>query len=197
VKFRSRAFWLAALTAILVAVLFHTPILTAFGSFLVRAESPRKADIAVVLAGGADGSRILTAAGLIKEGYAPLVLVSGPGGNYDWHECDLAIPFAVKRGFPETYFAHFENDAHSTAGEAAAGIAELRRRKVKSGLLVTSNYHPRRAAKIFRTGAPEISFIPIQSPDEYFTPSTWWQTREGQKTFLYEWQKTVGVWVGL
>ena len=171
--------------------------MSAMGSYLIREEAPKKADIALVLSGGSDGMRIITAAGLVKDGYAPLVLVSGPGGNYGWYECDLAIPFAVKRGFPNSYFAHLEHLAHSTAEEAQAVIPELRRRGAKSVLLVTSNYHTRRAANIFRAGAPEITFIPIAAPDKYFTPDGWWHSREGQKTFLTEWEKTVAVWVGL
>src|SRR5580704_4898287 len=60
---------------------------------------------------------ILTALGLVKEGWAPKILVDGPNGNYGLYECDLAIPFAVKAGYPESYFIHFENPAHSTQEE--------------------------------------------------------------------------------
>lgn len=171
--------------------------MTAMGTFLVHSEPPRKADIAVVLAGGADGSRILRAADLVKDGFAPVVIVSGPGGTYGWHECDLAIPFAMKHGFPENYFAHFEHSARSTNEEAEAITAELRRRGVKSVLLVTSNFHTHRAWDLFHKHAPEISFIPIEAPDKYFTPDGWWHDREGQKTFLMEWEKTIAAWVGL
>jgi len=171
--------------------------MTAMGSYLVRAETPRKADLAVVLAGGPDGLRILTAARLVKDGYAPVALVSGPSGVYGWYECDLAIPFAVKRGFPEGYFAHVEHNAKSTAEEAQAVVPEIRRRGAKTVLLVTSNYHTRRAANLFRAAAPDLTFIPIAAPDQDFTPDTWWHSREGQKTFLMEWEKTIAVWVGL
>lgn len=193
---RSRALWLAAAIVVLVIMLLRVPILTALGSHLVRAESPRKADIALVLAGGSDGRRILAAADLIKNGYARVALISGPSGVYGWYECDLAIPFAVKAGFPESYFAHAENDARSTADEAAALIPELRRRGAHTVLLVTSNYHTRRAANLFRAAAPDLTFIPIAAPDRDFTPDGWWHTRDGEKTFLIEWEKTVAVWFG-
>lgn len=178
-------------------MLFRVQILTAGGSYLVRAEPPRKADVVLVLAGGADGSRILRAGALVRDGFAPQAMISGPGGNYGWHECDLAIPFAVKHGFAESHFSHFENEARSTAEEADAAVTELRRRGVRSVLLVTSNYHTRRAANIFRKRAPEIEFIPVEAPDQYFTPGGWWHNREGQKIFLYEWEKTAAEWVGL
>lgn len=177
--------------------LAHDRILGALGRYLVDAAPAEKADIAVVLAGDAYGHRILTAADLVRNGYAPLVLVSGPGGEYDFHECDLAIPFAVKRGYPESYFAHFEHDGRSTAEEAQAIVPELRRRNVHKALLVTSNFHTRRAGGIFRRAAPDMTIVTIGAPDEYFTPGGWWHSREGEKTFLVEWEKTVASWVGL
>jgi uncharacterized SAM-binding protein YcdF (DUF218 family) len=64
-------------------------------------------------------------------------------------------------------------------------------------LLVTSNYHTRRAANLFRAAAPDLTFIPIAAPDQDFSPDSWWRSRQGQKTFLMEWEKTVAVWVGL
>lgn len=188
------------LTACLLGLILFAarmPVMTAMGSYLVRAEAPRKAELAVVLAGGANGQRILRAGQLVKDGYAPIVLVSGPDGVYGLHECDLAIPYAVKHGYPESYFAHFEHSVRSTAEEADSIAVELRRRGVKSVLLVTSNYHTRRAANIFRERAPEIEIIPVEAPDENFTANGWWHSREGQKTFLYEWEKTVAEWVGL
>jgi uncharacterized SAM-binding protein YcdF (DUF218 family) len=172
-------------------------ILTALGGFLVSASPPEKADIAVVLAGDFSGSRILTAAALERRGYVPLVLVSGPAGEYGQHECDLAIPFAVKRGYPESYFAHAEYDAKSTGEEAAAIVPELRRRNVHKLLLVTSNYHTRRASAVYRKAAPDLTVITVAAPDDDFSPDGWWHTREGRKTFLTEWEKTVAFWLGL
>lgn len=196
-RIRWTAVWAVAAVLAFAGWLAHDRILGALGRYLVDAAPPEKADIAVVLAGDAYGHRILTAADLVRNGYAPLVLVSGPGGEYDFHECDLAIPFAVKRGYPESYFAHFEHNARSTAEEAEAIVPELRRRNVHKALLVTSNFHTRRAGAIFRRAAPDMTIVTIGAPDEYFTPGGWWHSREGEKTFLVEWEKTAASWVGL
>ena len=151
----------------------------------------------MVLAGDPFGHRILTAADLVQKGYVPVVLVSGPSGEYDFHESDLAIPFAVKRGYSPSYFEHFEHEARSTAGEAAVIVPELRRRNAHTVLLVTSNYHTRRAGLLFRRAAPDLTIITIAAPDQFYRPDDWWRGREGQKTFLTEWEKTVGTWLGL
>lgn len=192
-----KKFALVLAAAVLLAAVFHTAILTALGSYLVKAGPPQKADIVIVLAGDASGHRILKAAQLVREGYASKVVVSGPEGQYDYAECDLAIPFAVKRGYPESYFLHFENRAHSTKEESEALVPELRRLGAKSVLLVTSDYHTRRASKIFRKAGPDLTFYPVAADAPYFSPAGWWKNREGQKLFAIEWMKTVAEWFGV
>lgn len=188
---------LALACIVIAAVLFHTAILTALGSYLVKDSPPQKADVAFVLAGDASGNRILKASELVRQGYVPVAVISGPEGNYGFYECDLAIPFAVRAGYPEAYFVRFPNSAHSTREEAAQGAVKLRSMGVKRVLLVTSNYHTRRALPLFQAAAPEIQFSMVGAPDPNFTPSGWWHTREGEKTFLIEWIKTVANWFKL
>ncbi len=182
---------------LLAAVIFHDRILAAAGGYLVKAEPPQKADAALVLAGDSYGNRVLKGAELAREGYVPKVLVSGPSGNYGFHESELAIPFAVKAGYPQSYFEGLESDARSTVDEAAATIAELRRRGIKDVLLVTSDYHTRRSGRIFRKAAPDIHFTVIAAPDVHFSAGAWWHDREARKTFLFEWEKTVAGWFGI
>ena len=187
--------WIFRATALALVVLlvawFHAPILAAFGNFLVQAGPPQNADIIVVLAGDGFGRRILKAAELVKEGFAPRALVSGPYGMYGNYECDLAIPFAVKAGYPESYFVHLEHRARSTADEARVVVEKLRATGVKRVLLVTSNYHTRRSGRIFHRAAPDLNIFVVSAPDEFFKPDSWWHDREARKIFLLEWTKTV------
>ena len=192
-----RFFGLALAGVLVLAILFHAAILTALGSYLVRGGPPQNADIAVVPGGDSYGNRILTAARLVRQGYAPRVLVSGPNGFYGYHECDLAIPFAEKAGYPESYFLHFENRTRSTQEEARAVVAELRRLGARRILLVTSDYHTRRAGGIYRAAAPDMTFFVVAAPDVYFTAGGWWRNREGRKVFAFEWMKTVAEWMGV
>ncbi len=194
-KLRTALFVLGGL--LLVAVVFHTQILAGMGGYLVQADPPQKADVALVLAGDAWGHRILTASQLVRDGYVPKVIVSGPDGAYGLHECDLAIPFAVRKGFPEAYFLHLEHKARSTVTEAQAVLPEIRRLGYKRVIVVTNNYHTRRAGRIFRSVAPDLTILVVAAPDEYFTPDGWWHDREGQKTFLNEWEKTVANGLGI
>ena len=86
--------------------------------------------------------------------------------------------------------------ATSTREEAKAFKREFEAANVRRIILVTSNYHTRRAATLMRQYAPEIRIIAVAAPDPAFTPGGWWKSRDGQKMFLYEWMKTVATALG-
>jgi uncharacterized SAM-binding protein YcdF (DUF218 family) len=189
---------LAILTILLLLALNYRTVLHSIGEFLVDEQAPVKSDVALVLAGDSRGRRILRAGELVRQGMAPVALISGPMEVYGVNEATLAIQFAQSRGFPPGYFHALPIRALSTLDEARAIGPELRRRSVRSVLLVTSNFHTRRAAEIFRrVVGNDIRFITIAAGDEYFGPDSWWHNREGQKTVFYELSKTLAGWVGL
>ncbi len=185
------------LTIVLAAWLARGRWLPWFGTGLVRSQAPEKADIAVVLGGDATGNRILKGAELVRAGFVPQVLVSGPDGFYDGFESDYEIAFAIRRGYPKSMFVSLPHRARSTREEAQLVIAELRRRGVKRYLLVTSETHTRRAAALFQKTGPELAVVPVAAPSPRFTPAEWWREREGQKAVLLEWMKTAAGWAGL
>lgn len=167
---------------------------------LVEDDGPVKSDFAVVLAGDAYGYRMQKAASLVREGYVPRILVSGPV-YYGIHECDLAIDYAVSQGNPKEWFVPLPHSAHSTREESGVVLDELRRRSAHSFLLVTSNYHTARAGRLLRAALRDsgggLSMRVIPSPDPYFEPDTWWTNREGQKTLFFEWSKSVAGALGM
>jgi uncharacterized SAM-binding protein YcdF (DUF218 family) len=182
---------------VVVLALTHAVWMGWMGSFLVKADEPFHADIIVVLAGDPFGHRILKAAEMVKQGFAAHVLVSGAPGFYDMHESDLAVPFAVKHGYPAEWFIPFPHEGHSTDEEARAIVPELRKRGAHRVIIVTSDYHSRRALRTFLDRGPDIEMRMVAVPDEYFTPHGWWHTREGRKTFFLEWTKTLASLAGL
>ena len=161
------------------------------GSFLVESEAPFRADMIVVLAGDWAGHRILKGGELVRQGYAPQALVSGPMGYYGRSEDSLAIPFAVEHGYPREYFIGLPNASHSTVEEADDILPELQKRGVKKFILVTSDYHTGRAGRIYHARAKGFEMRVVAAPDEYFTANGWWHTREGRKTVFLEWTKTI------
>ncbi len=113
------------------------------------------------------------------------------------HESDLAIAFAVRHGYPASYFIALPNDDRSTRDEATDVIAALNQRHARSVDIVTSDYHTRRAGNIYHAKDPSLEIHMVAAPDLYFTPGGWWKNRDGRKTFLLEWMKTVATWLGM
>jgi len=181
----------------LALVLAHNIWMGWLGAFLVHSEAPSHADVIVVLAGDPYGNRILRAAELVKQGYASKVLVSGPGGIYGLHECDLAIPFVVKHGYPASWFIPVPHNAHSTEEEGQDILPVLQELRAHTVLVVTSDYHTRRAFRTLRAQWPGIDIHMIAAGDQFFSPYGWWHTREGRKTFLLEWTKTFATAAGM
>ncbi len=198
-KKKRPALWLALLlTAVLLAA-FYPFWLRALGGFLVKADSPEAAAAAaaVVLAGDSTGGRIRTAVQLMQTKYVPLIVVSGPCCVYGRNEGDMAVDLAVREGAPREWFTVVANRARSTVEEAAVIVAFLHKRGISNFLLVTSDYHTRRAGAVYRAAAPGLSFRVIAAPDRNFQADRWWHSREGQKVFLGEWERTVAHWLGI
>jgi uncharacterized SAM-binding protein YcdF (DUF218 family) len=151
----------------------------------------------VVPAGDFYGLRLLRACELLQSGYAPAVLVSGPCCYYGQVESEAAIAFAVRRGCPADRLISFPNDGTSTVSEAAAIAPELRRRNVRTFLVVTSDYHTRRTGRAYARVAHRSAFRVVAAPDKYFRPEDWWRDRQAQKILFFEWSKVVATWIGL
>lgn len=195
--FRRRRVWFVLAAGLLLAVALHVQWLPLLGNYLIQEEPPRRADAIFVLGGDQYGDRIVRAAELAKQGFASAVYVSGPAGIFDYHESDLSIPYARKRGFLDVNFVPLPNDCKSTRDEAEKYTAEWRQKGLHTVLIVTSNFHTRRALRIFRQVDPGIEFVMVAAPTRDFNPQDWWLRRQDQKTLFTEWTKTFAYWLGL
>jgi len=128
---------------------------------------------------------------LSMHGYAPLVLISGRPYR-GRPEGEFAIAFLADRGQPTKSFESFGHLANSTIEEALALRPELERRRAKRILLVTSTFHSRRAALVFRLVCPGMEFISVPAPDSHYQADRWWQNESSRRLFVSEWGKIVG-----
>ena len=151
-------------------------------------------------AGDSYGHRILKAGELVRAGYVPLVLVSGPPGNYGYYECDLAIPFAVRRGFPAEWFAGLTHECPFDEDRRVgypAGAAAAQRQELSAGdqRLPLRPRPPHLSCRRTRHG--RRSALPRGDvPRRVFPAGSWWRTRQGQKIAFTEWSKTVATVFG-
>lgn len=177
-------------------IVLRAPLLTAMGGYLVQSESPRKADVIVVLGGDASGKRARAGCALLRQGYASRLWLSGLPNIYGKPEGQLALELLRGEGCPESALLPLKINVDSTRDEAIEISKLLREAHYQSYLLVTSNYHTRRAARVFREVSPDLTCIPVAANETEFPVDHWWQHRTTQKIFFNEWVKTVAYWMG-
>jgi uncharacterized SAM-binding protein YcdF (DUF218 family) len=192
--------WKAAFALALLCValwLSRKPILVAAGSYLVEAQEPSAAEIVIVLGGDGSGHRAMKGCELLQRGLAKELWLSGLPSIYGKTEGALAIEFLAGKGCPVEKAKALRIQVDSTRDEAVQLGKMMREQGVKQYLLVTSNFHTRRSGRVFREVSPDLEGIVVSAGDQEFPVERWWESRQGQKTFLYEWLKTVAYWVGM
>jgi hypothetical protein len=124
------------------------------------------------------------------------VLVNGTGSYFGARECDEAVRFAHEQGFNQIRLEPFCFEASSTRTESIIVDNELRRRGIREALIVTSDYHTRRSAMIFRrSGSGQVFYRFAAAATPGFSPDTWWQDRESRALVLLECLKSLNSWL--
>ena len=166
-------------------------VLNWLGNYLVCSDALQRADLILVMGGDFWGPRVVTAAQLGGQGLAPLILISGPR-YYGRPEGELAVEFLVQHGYSKNLFDVFTHDQPSTLGEVLALKGELSRRGAKRVIVVTSSYHSRRCAILFRLFCPGIRFLSAPAVDANYRPRNWWKDASSRRLFFSEWTKLFG-----
>jgi uncharacterized SAM-binding protein YcdF (DUF218 family) len=158
------------------------------GRFLPMSESPKQADVIIVLSGG--GGRVEKAVELFQEGFAPYLLLStvsesaSPSG--DMHQTALAL------GIPEEAILT-EDAAQSTYQNAEFTLPIMKQHGFKSAIVVSSDFHMRRVKFIFdhvyKKSGIELTYI---GADSGYNAKTWWSDRNSRETTFNEYTKMIG-----
>jgi uncharacterized SAM-binding protein YcdF (DUF218 family) len=175
---------------------YYHPLWLAFlGEALISDEQPFKADAIVVLAGDGTGERISRAVELVRQQWAPVIVVSSPGMVFEGPEGELGINWAVKKGAQREWFLLLNHVADSTREEAVGIAAECHSRGFKKVLLVTSDFHTHRAGMILRNVASGVELRTVASKTAIYNPKSWWKHRPSRKIWLLETTKTIADFV--
>jgi hypothetical protein len=168
--------------------LLTVALLATSGRFLV-VNQPRKSDVIVVLAGETD-RRPARGLDLLDQGYAQRLILDVPEAKiYQWSQTELARKYVG--GLPQaSAITVCPIYAHSTRDEAQDVSRCLRRLNAHSILLVTSDYHTRRALSVFSRVLPaDYSIAAAFDAGEFGVQ--WWRYREWAKVNVEEWSKLI------
>jgi len=160
------------------------------GKFLII-NRPQHADAIVVLAGETD-RRPALGLQLLQRGYAPRMVVDVPatGKIYQWNMLQLAQQYVHE--LPQAQAVIIcPIYGLSTKAEAQDVSQCLKNLGVHSVLVVTSDYHTRRALSTFCHELPGMPISVAAATDPQQFGGSWWQHRQWAKLNFDEWLRLV------
>jgi uncharacterized SAM-binding protein YcdF (DUF218 family) len=181
---RKTRVFLVALTTILILLL-----LAANADPWLVINDPTRSDVILVVAGETD-RRPARALELLSGGYASKVVLDVPAHEriYQWTEPELAERWV--QSLPQArQFIICSIQGLSTKEEAREAGRCLRPLGTHDVLLVTSDFHTRRALSTFHHELPEMRFSVAAAYDPTEFGPQWWKHREWAKNTLYEWMR--------
>jgi hypothetical protein len=187
---RRRAKKRAWLLVLLVLAALSVGLAANAGSFLV-VDAPRPSDVILVLAGETD-RRPQRALELLAQGYGRRVVLDVPANSklYGYTEIQLAQKYV--QDLPQGVLVSVcPIDGLSTKEESKDAEKCIAREGGKSVLIVTSDYHTRRALSIFRREDRGHGYSVAAARNEEQFGARWWTHRQWAKTFVDEWLRLI------
>jgi uncharacterized SAM-binding protein YcdF (DUF218 family) len=178
----------AVLMVLFVLYLARHPLFRLFGEAWVVEDTLERSDAIIVLSDdNFYADRATRAVQVYRQGLGAVVVASGRrlrpyAGIAELMEHDL-----IERGVPKDKIMRVAHDADSTREEALALAKVVAQKKWRSVIVVTSNFHTRRARYIFSHMLPAGTTVRITgAPDGDFDPERWWEKRISVKALLRE-----------
>jgi uncharacterized SAM-binding protein YcdF (DUF218 family) len=164
------------------------PLLRLIGGSLVVEDSLKKSDAIIILSDdNFYADRATRAAELFRQNLAPVVVASGIRLRPNADIAELMTHDLIERGVPKQDIVTFPQDADNTREEAELLKKLVQSKNWKSVIVVTSNYHTRRARYIFRKVFADTATIRIASArDADYDPDHWYERRKSIKRFTHE-----------
>ena len=183
---------------IALCTVFKAPILRSFSNFLIRQDTPERADLMVVLSGSAfdrgnEGAR------LYKEGFAKKIVC--PGGNLEElfliigdtvYESDLCRKNVIRNGVSDSFVTALHYGT-STREEADTILGYCKEHQIKKIIVVTTLFHTRRAGKVYkeRFAREGITVLMRGAHASDYEEDRWWQSEYGLINLNNEYMKTL------
>ncbi|AIQ37487.1 hypothetical protein R50345_24365 [Paenibacillus sp. FSL R5-0345] len=158
------------------------------GSFLVLSESPKQADVIIVLSGGQ--GRVEQAAELYKAGYAPYIILSN--AKESTSSSGDMLRTALNLGIPQGVI-YTENEAESTYQNAEFTLPKMKEYDFQSAIVVSSEFHMRRVkflfGRVYKKSDIELTYVSSASG---YNAKRWWSDRKSRETTFNEYVKMIG-----
>ncbi len=180
------------------AIVLSPPGLQALGNFLMIRDPLIPVDSVIAVSG--DGAeRTLTASALLQQGYAHWLILSGsrrgaaPGGA-----TAMMLRMALRVGIPRDQIL-VDDQSLSTFDNARNSAQLMQVHGLRRAILVTSPYHTRRAAWIFRTefSRHRLEIRVYAAEESFFEVRQWWMREQDRGLVVREYEKMLAFLLGI
>jgi hypothetical protein len=154
-------------------------------------DAPEKSDVILVLAGETD-HRPARALELLDQGFGHTVVIDVPAAARIYNETQVQLAERYVQNLPQS--AHIRVcpiDGLSTKDESHDAAKCLAHEEGSRVLIVTSEFHTRRALSVFRHEVRSKSFSVAAARDSAQFGTHWWTHRQWAKTCVDEWMRLV------
>lgn len=162
---------------------------------MVVDDDLEKSDVIIVLGTDREGMREVWGAKLYKMGLGKKIIICGYKVGWNTSTTELMKRHALSLGIPEDAIIldyGWNNDG--TWDNAINSLKIVEENNFKSVIVVTSNYHTRRAKlafnKVFGEGG-SIKILISPCPGGSFKPGEWWRSRGLVKSVFLEYTKLI------
>jgi uncharacterized SAM-binding protein YcdF (DUF218 family) len=168
--------------------LARRPFLRYAGESLVVEDPLEKSDAILILSDdNFYADRATRAAELFRQKLAPVVVASGIRLRPNAGISELMTHDLIERGVPRENILPFPQDADNTKEEAQFLRKLVQEKNWKNVIVVTSNYHTRRARYIFgKIFANSVTIRMAAARDADYDPEHWWEQRKSVKRYFHE-----------
>jgi uncharacterized SAM-binding protein YcdF (DUF218 family) len=167
-------------------------VLASVAGRLLVIDEPLHADLIVVLDGDFGDVRLKQGLYLLRSGFAQQLVLDAPNRlQYGSSLSDAATNYLRTAAPDQAGRVHVCTLSRDSTWQELADVSNCIHRvapHAASAIVLTSNFHTRRALLIARRILPEYSWSVASAPDSRFDVH-WWRDREWAKTTLTEWQR--------
>lgn len=175
---------------LLILLLIGVGLASQAARFLV-VNAPRESDAIVVLA-GETSMRPARGLELLRQGMAPRLILDAEAGEYVYDHQLTEIAQNYVNTLPEAgHVSVCGLVGRSTAAETEDVARCLQPLGAHRVLLVTSNYHTRRALATFSHRLPQYQWSVAAAGQPAQFGRAWWTNREWAKATFDEWSKMI------
>ena len=186
--------WVKFLIPAIIALSFGVLGALHLGDFLV-VDHPERSDVIVVLAGDHNDLRYWHGLEMLRAGYGRNMILDVPAGTiYGRSFAEYAADFVSRSAGGNQSQISKCVIANDSTLEESADVARCMAQSdpaAHSALIVTSDFHTRRALWIFRSRLRQYQWSVSVVSDPSIFGKPWWRQREWAKTCIYEWEKLV------